>query len=135
LELRRVIVAVDDDSRVRESIESLLDSAGYAPLVFASGADFLESGSLGQASCLITDVRLPGMHGIELQRRVRRQRPELPIIFISAFQDDEIQKRALDGGAIQFLYKPYNAAALLRTIDAVMNRTSDGDPQFRSGYG
>lgn len=102
-----------------------MDSAGYAPLVFASGADLLESGTLAQASCLITDVRLPGMHGIELQRRVRGERPDLPVIFISAFRDDEIRQRAMDGGAFQFLYKPFDPAALLRAIDTVTSRYSD----------
>jgi len=124
-EARKVIVAVDDDFRIRESIVSLMDSAGYAPLVFASGADLLESGSLAKADCLITDVRLPGMHGIELQRRVRSERPDLPVIFISAFRDDEIRQRALDGGAFEFLYKPFNAAALLRTIDTLTSRHSN----------
>ena len=97
-------------------------SAGYAPLVFESGADLLLSGSLAKAGCLITDVRLLGMDGIELQRRVRSERPDLPIIFISAFRDEEIRQRALDGGACQFFHKPFDAAALLRAIDSVTAR-------------
>jgi FixJ family two-component response regulator len=118
-EARRVIIAVDDDFRVRESLESLMDSAGYAPVVFGSGADLLESGALARANFLITDVRLPGMNGIELQRRVRIQRPDLPVIFISAFQDEEIRQRALEGGALHFLYKPFDAAVLLRIIQSL----------------
>jgi FixJ family two-component response regulator len=73
---KHVVVSVDDDFRVRESIERLVDTAGYAPLVFSSAEDFLDSGTLAGATCLITDVRMPGMDGIKLQRRVRLERPK-----------------------------------------------------------
>src|SRR6204780_1710831 len=99
-----VVVGVDDDFRVRESIESLVESAGFAPLVFSSAEEFLQSGKLANATCLITDVRMPGMDGIELQRRVRLERPGLPVIFITAHFDDDLQRRAIEGGAIAFLY-------------------------------
>jgi FixJ family two-component response regulator len=112
------VVGVDDDFRVRESIESLVESAGYPVLLFASAEEFLKSGALAEAICLVTDVRMPGMDGIELQRRVRLERPELPVIFISAHHEDEPRKRALDGGAIAFLYKPFDAAELLGAIQA-----------------
>lgn len=90
---KQIVVGVDDDFRVRESIESLVESAGYAPLVFPSAEAFLRSGILAGTTCLITDVRMPGMDGIELQRRVRLERPELPVIFISAHYDDETRRR------------------------------------------
>src|SRR5216683_4531493 len=106
---KHIVVGVDDDFRVRESIESLVESAGFAPLVFSSAEAFLQSGKLNEAICLITDVRMPGMDGIELQRRVRLERPKLPIIFISAHFDVEIRQRALDGGAVDFMYKPFDA--------------------------
>jgi len=77
---KKMVVVVDDDFRVRESIESLVDSAGYAPVVFASAEEFLQSGALAVAACLITDVRMPGLDGMELHRRVRILRPELPVI-------------------------------------------------------
>ena len=80
------------------------------------GEDFLQSGILASASCLITDARMPGMDGIELQRRVRLKRPKLPVIFISAHNDKETRQRALNGGAIDFLYKPFDGANLLETI-------------------
>src|ERR1700689_4731708 len=108
-----VVVGVDDDFRVREAIESLVESAGFAPVVFSSAEAFLQSGKLAEATCLITDVRMPGMDGIELQRRVRLERPELPIIFITAHYGDEIRRRALGGGAIEFLY--HNCPAISRT--------------------
>jgi FixJ family two-component response regulator len=119
-----IVVGVDDDFRMRESIESLVESAGFAPLVFSSAEEFLQSGKLADATCLITDVRMPGMDGIELQRRVRLVRPELPIIFITAHYDDEIRRRALDGGAIEFLYKPFDGEGLLRAIDRAVDRSA-----------
>jgi FixJ family two-component response regulator len=119
-----IVVGVDDDFRVRESIESLVESAGFAPLVFSSAEEFLQSGKLTEATCLITDVRMPGMDGIELQRRVRLERPELPIIFITAHYGDEVRRRALGGGAIEFLYKPFDGEELLRAIDRALDRSS-----------
>src|SRR5260370_40035502 len=95
-----MVVGVDDDFRVRESIESLVESAGYAALVFPSAEAFLQSGALAGTICLVTDVRMPGMDGIELQHHVRLERPEKPVIFISAHQDEEARQRALDGGAV-----------------------------------
>ena len=108
-----IVAGVDDDFRVRESIGSLVESAGYAPLLFSSAEGFLLSGALAKTICLVTDVRMPGMDGIELQRRVRLERPQLPVIFISAHYDDEARQRALNGGALAFLYKPFDAAELL----------------------
>jgi FixJ family two-component response regulator len=115
-----IVVGVDDDFRVRESVESLVESAGYAALVFASAEEFLKSGALAEATCLVTDVRMPGMDGIELQRRIRLDRFKLPVIFISAHHDDETRQRALDGGAVAFLYKPFDAAELLGAIQAAL---------------
>ena len=122
---KHIVVGVDDDFRVRESIESLVESAGYSPLVFASAEEFFQSGTIAGATCLITDVRMPGMGGIELQRRIRVLRPELPVIFISAHNDDEIRRRALDEGAIRFLYKPFDAGELLGAIQAALSDSPD----------
>ena len=123
----QIVAGVDDDFRVRESIESLVESAGYGSLGFASAEEFLRSGTLEATICfcLITDVRMPGMGGIELQRHVRLGRPELPVIFISAHQDEEARQRALDGGAIAFLYKPFDAAELLEAIQTALNRSRE----------
>lgn len=115
-----IVVAVDDDFRVRESLESLIESAGYDPVVFSSAEDFLQSGTLNAATCVITDVRMPGMDGIELQRRIRLARPDLPIIFISAHNHAEIRQQALDDGAAGFLCKPFNAADLLEVIQGAL---------------
>jgi len=120
---KHVVVAVDDDFRVRESIESLVESAGYAPLIFSSAEEFLQSGTLVGAMCLITDVRMPGINGIELQRRIRIERPKLPVIFISAHNDDETRQRALDEGAASFLYKPFDAGELLEAIRVALTNS------------
>jgi FixJ family two-component response regulator len=121
-----MVVGVDDDFRVRESIESLVESAGYAVSVFASAEEFLKSGALVEAICLVTDVRMPGMDGVELQRRVKLERPQLPVIFISAHHDDETRQRALDEGAVAFLYKPFDAAELLAAIQAAVRDSAGG---------
>jgi len=119
---------VDDDFRVRESIESLVESAGYSPLVFSSAEEFLKSGTLGGTTCLITDVRMPGINGIELQRRVRTERPRLPVIFISAHYDDETRQRAIDDGASSFLYKPFDAGELLEAIRVALTNSPEEKP-------
>lgn len=121
-QLKPVVAAVDDDGRVRASIQSVLESAGYEVVLFGSAEAFLESGVLRQATCLLADVRLPGMDGLELQRRIRRARPQLPIIFITAHDDEYIRQQALRGGAVDFLVKPFDAAQLLENIDGVANR-------------
>ena len=124
---KQFVVAVDDDFRVRESIESLVESAGYAPLMFSSAEEFLQSGTLVGARCLITDVRMPGINGIELQRRIRSQRPDLPVIFISAHNDDDTRQRAFNEGAANFLYKPFDAGELLEAIRvALANSHTEG---------
>lgn len=121
----QVVVGVDDDFRVREAITSLVESAGYASRVFSSAEEFLQSGTLAGTNCLITDVRMSGMDGIELQRCVRLVRPELPIIFISAHRDDDIRQRALDGGAVDFMFKPFDAAGLLGVIDRALKQSTN----------
>lgn len=120
-----IVAAVDDDFRVRESIESLLESAGYSPVVFSSAEEFLESGALAAATCVITDVRMPGMDGIELQRRIRIERPALPVILISAHYNAEIRKTAIDEGAVDFLYKPFDGTELLKIIQSALNNARE----------
>ena len=119
-----IVVAVDDDFRVRESLQSLIESAGYEPVVFSSAEEFLQSGTLTAAICVITDVRMPGIDGIELQRRIKLERPDSPVIFISAHNHAEIRQKALDDGAFDFLFKPFNAADLLAAIQAALAKAS-----------
>ena len=120
-----IVAAVDDDFRVRESIKSLLESAGYAPVVFSSAEEFLESGMLAAATCVITDVRMPGMNGIELQRRIRLERPTLPVILISAHHDAEVRQTAIDEGAVDVLYKPFDATDLLKVLQSVLTTSGE----------
>lgn len=119
-----IVVAVDDDFRVRESIASLLESAGYAPEVFSSAEEFLQSGALGTAACVVTDVRMPGMDGIELQRRIRLERPALPVILISAHHNAEVRQTAIDEGALDVLYKPFDAADLLKMVQSAVTKAA-----------
>lgn len=116
-----LVAAVDDDRRVRESIQSVLESAGYDAAMFGSAEEFLDSGVLPQATCVIADVRLPGLNGLELQRRIRRERVQVPVIFITAHDDDDIRQLALRDGAVDFMVKPFDAARLLENIERAVN--------------
>jgi FixJ family two-component response regulator len=123
--LAKLIVAVvDDDPRVRESLESLIESTGLTARVFSRAEDFLLGGHLAATSCLITDVRMPGMDGLDLQRHVRLARPDLPIIFITGHHDDEVERSALAGGAASFIRKPFDAGELLRATRTALSRSS-----------
>jgi FixJ family two-component response regulator len=119
-----IVAVVDDDPRVRESLESLIASAGLTACVFSRAEDFLRGGHLAATGCLITDVRMPGMDGVALQRNVRSVRPELPVIFITAHHDDEVERRALAEGAACFLHKPFDAGELLRAARTALSKTS-----------
>jgi FixJ family two-component response regulator len=125
-----IVAVVDDDPRVRESLESLIESTGLTARVFSRAEDFLRGGHLAATSCLITDVRMPGMGGLDLQRHVRFARPELPIIFISAHYDDEVERSALAEGAAFFIRKPFDAWELLRAT-----RTALSKPSTKRGEG
>ena len=117
---KSVVVAVDDDRRVRESIQSVLESAGYETEVYGSAETLFDSGCVTRAACVVADVKLPGIDGIELQRRIRLQLPDMPVIFITAHDDDDIRQQALRGGAVAFMVKPFDAGELLERIDAVL---------------
>jgi FixJ family two-component response regulator len=121
--LTHIIVVVDDDPRVRASLRSVLESAGYQPLMFPSAETVLASGALARAACLIADIRMPGMDGIELQRRVRLERPELPVIFITALDSDDIRRQAMAGGAVDVMVKPFDPGELLRTMSRLLNES------------
>jgi FixJ family two-component response regulator len=120
-----VIAIVDDDRRVRESLESLIESAGFTARVFSLAEDFLQGGLLAATSCLITDVRMPGMGGLDLQRCVRLERPELPVIFITGHHEEEVERCALAQGAASFISKPFDAGELLRAIKIALSKTAE----------
>jgi FixJ family two-component response regulator len=119
-----VIAVVDDDSRVRESLASLIESAGFTARVFSLAKEFLQEDFVAGTSCLITDVRMPGMDGLDLQRCVRLERPELPVIFITAHHDDEVERCAFAEGAAFFIRKPFDAEELLRAVKIALSEAS-----------
>ncbi len=115
-----VVAAVDDDRRVRESVQSVLESAGYEAIAFDSAEALLDSGVLARVMCVLADVRLPGIDGIALQRRIRDTRPELPVIFMTAHDEEDVRQRALLDGAVAFLVKPFDGGELLEHIARAM---------------
>lgn len=112
-----LISIVDDDESVRGALKSLIESVGFRTEVFSSGEDFLNSDRSGDTDCLIVDVRMPGMSGLELQERLNAVHSLIPLIFMSAHGDEEARARALQAGAIDFLQKPFSANSLFRAID------------------
>jgi FixJ family two-component response regulator len=120
-----IVAIVDDDPRIRESLESLIESAGVKARVFPLAEDFLYGDFLSATGCLITDVRMPGMDGLDLQRRVRLERPELPVIFITAHHDETAEQRAFAQGAAFFFHKPFDADELLRAIKLALGKPAE----------
>ena len=112
-----LISVIDDDDSVRESLRRLIRSVGFAVQVFPSAEEFLNSDQLSHTSCLLLDVRLPGMNGLELQQELSANRCEIPIIFITAHGDDAARVRALKDGALEYLFKPFSEEALLNAIN------------------
>jgi FixJ family two-component response regulator len=121
---RRLVLLVDDDTRVRESLKGLFGSAGIETLSFDSGEALLRSNVLATSSCLITDVRMPGMDGWELQGLVSKIHPHVLIIFISAFQDSREVERAFALGAFALLHKPFDGEDLLRIVEAALSQSA-----------
>src|ERR1700677_1513420 len=112
---------VDDDESVRNSISSLLRSAGYRTLMFECAEAFLESERIGDADGLVLDVKMPGLSGIELQRRLREMDCSVPIIFVTAHADDALRELALAQGARAFFAKPFNDEALLSALGSAVD--------------
>jgi FixJ family two-component response regulator len=121
-----LIAVVDDDEAIREATQSLLRSVGLRVAVFASAEDFLNSSQLQATDCLIVDVRMPRMSGIELQRQLTTANYPMPIIFITAHGDAETRARALRAGAVAFLDKPFSDEVLLRAVQEALPSTWGG---------
>jgi FixJ family two-component response regulator len=116
-----LISVVDDDNSVRESLQSLMRSVGFAVKVFASAEEFLNSDDLRNTDCLILDVRMPGMSGIDLQCHLLARRYEMPVIFITAHaSEEEVRSRALWKGAVGYLAKPLSEDALLNAVHSAL---------------
>jgi FixJ family two-component response regulator len=115
-----LIAIVDDDESIREAIQSLLRSVGFRAKTFASAEQFLQSDQIENTACLILDVRMPGMSGLELQRRLMATQWHIPIVFVTAHGDEETRSRALQEGAVEFLLKPFSEEALLNALQAAL---------------
>jgi FixJ family two-component response regulator len=118
------VFVVDDDISVRESLELLIDSAGWQPLTYASGQEFLSRPRTPTPSCLVLDVTLPDLNGLDLQKRVAADRFDMPIIFISGYGDVPMTVRAMKAGAVEFLTKPLDGNVLLSAIQHAIERSS-----------
>lgn len=118
-----IIYIVDDDISVRESLESLVTSAGWHPELFVCAEDFLTHPRKHVPGCLILDISLPDLNGLELQQRIGPNQAQLPIIFITGFGDIPMTVQAMKAGAIEFLTKPFDTDALLATIEAAVARS------------
>ena len=116
----QLIAIVDDDESVRSAIAGLLKSEGLATQTFASAEEFLQSGKRGEAACLISDVRMPGMSGLELQAKLAEEDCRIPIIFITAYGDTRSRMQAMRAGAVEFLGKPFDDESLLETVRAAL---------------
>ena len=121
-----VISIIDDDASVRTAADNLLRSLGYTVYAFVSAEEFVRSAHLNDTSCVIADVQMPGMSGVDLQARLLTQGYRVPFIFITAFPEDTVRARALKGGAICFLTKPFDRLTLIKCLDAALERHGGG---------
>lgn len=117
-----LISIVDDDDALRKSLDNLIRSVGWRAQVFPSAEAFLSSNQVPAPDCLILDIRLPGISGLKLQRQLAETNSDMPIIFITAHEDEDQRVQALEAGAVAFLYKPFYEEALLNAIDAALKR-------------
>jgi FixJ family two-component response regulator len=116
----KLVAIVDDDDLVRSALQGLLKSVGVPAQTFASAEDFLNSGQQRQTACLIADIRMPGISGLELQAKLNAEHCRIPTIFITAHGDAKMRMQALRAGAVEFLAKPFDDEALLESIRAAL---------------
>jgi FixJ family two-component response regulator len=122
-----LISIVDDDALARDGIRELVESLGYNAVTFASAEHFLQSGVIAHTTCMIVDLQMPGLNGVELQEALRAKGYHTPVIVITAFPNETRRKRALDGGAVGFLSKPFDEASLIRCLTAAIKSPSQMD--------
>ena len=118
---RSLLSVVDDDEMLRESLPELLREFGFAARAFSSGQEFLSSTYVDETRCLILDVAMPEMSGLDLQQELKRRGKAIPIIFISGQKDEDIRKQALRQGAVKFLCKPFSDRDLLEAVNAALD--------------
>src|SRR5258705_7071947 len=117
----KLVAIIDDDESMQDSLRDLIESAGLVVRCFGSAEDFLESGLHRQAACLITDILMPKMSGLELQTRLKDEECDIPIIFITAYGDARMRIQAMREGAVEFLAKPFDHHLLLETVRAALD--------------
>ena len=117
-----LVSVVDDDESERESLPDLLREFGFTVRAFSSAAAFLASDCIGETKCLVLDMAMPGMTGVDLQRELARRRQIVPIVFITAHKNDTIRSAVLKAGATECLYKPFSETELLDAINAAVGR-------------
>jgi FixJ family two-component response regulator len=122
-----VISIIDDDASVRAATARLLISMGFAAHAFASANEFLVSPLLKDTLCIVADVEMPGMSGLELQDHLVAQGANIPVIFVTAFPEDQIRERAMKGGAVCFLSKPFDETALLECVKQTLKHDGAAD--------
>ena len=118
----KLVAIVDDDDSVRITLQELLRSAGFPSRGFDSAEAFLGSGDQQETACLITDIRMPGMSGLELQARLNAEHCKIPTIFITAHGDEDMRFQALRAGAVEFLPKPFDDEVLIESVRAALDR-------------
>src|SRR5271170_3719965 len=116
----KLVAIVDDDDSVRIALHGLMKAVGLPAQAFASAEKFLESGQQRQAACLIADIRMPGISGLELQAKLNAERCKIPTIFITAHGDCGMRMQALRAGAVEFLTKPFDDEVLLESVQAAL---------------
>ena len=117
----KLIAIIDDDDAMRDSLHDLMEAAGLVARCFGSAGEFLESGLHCQAACLITDILMPKMSGLELQTMLKDEECDIPIIFITAYGDARMRIQAMREGAVAFLAKPFDHQLLLKTVRAALD--------------
>jgi len=117
---------VDDDEAVQRALQDLIESDGLSALCFGSAEQFLVSEARSKAACLIADIRMPGMSGLELQAKLKTERCRIPVIFITAHGDARIRIHAMRQGAVEFLSKPFDGAVLLEIVHTALERWGNG---------
>jgi FixJ family two-component response regulator len=124
-----LISIVDDDESTRESTKGLVRSLGYQAATFSSAEEFLQSNSVDSTCCLITDVQMPGLSGIDLQRMLIARGVQMPTIFITAFPKEETRAQAMMSGALGYLGKPFSEESLLKCLDTALGNSGEKMPR------
>ena len=122
----KVVAIIDDNESMQESLADLIESGGFEAQCFGSAKAFLESGLHYRAACLIVDIRMPKMSGLELQARLRQEECNVPIIFITTFEDAEIRAQAMKEGAVELLAKPFDHQLLLKMLRGTLHSETYG---------